>query len=89
MKLFDGAKLKQMRLDAKLTQYDLAPLTNITQTRISDIERNVRQPLPKEIDAFMAVFGKTKADFLSDERDIVVISGTFTKTKRMENHHIP
>ncbi|HEM2987966.1 TPA: helix-turn-helix transcriptional regulator [Streptococcus suis] len=82
MKLFDGAKLKQMRLDAKLTQYDLAPLTNITQTRISDIERNVRQPLPKEIDAFMAVFGKTKADFLSDEREIVVISGTFTKTKK-------
>ncbi|HEM3496841.1 helix-turn-helix transcriptional regulator [Streptococcus suis] len=82
MKLFDGAKLKQMRLDAKLTQYDLAPLTNITQTRISDIERNVRQPLPKEVDAFMAVFGKTKADFLSDEREIVVISGTFTKTKK-------
>ncbi|HEL2022714.1 TPA: helix-turn-helix transcriptional regulator [Streptococcus suis] len=84
MKVFDGAKLKQMRLDAKLTQYDLAPLTNITQTRISDIERNVRQPLPKEVDAFMAVFGKTKADFLSDEREIVVISGTFTKTKKDE-----
>ena len=56
MKVFDGAKLKQMRLDAQLTQYDLAPLTDITQTRISDIERNVRPPLVKEIDAFMSFF---------------------------------
>lgn len=82
MKVFDGAKLKQMRLDAQLTQYDLAPLTDITQTRISDIERNVRPPLAKEIDAFMSVFRKAKTDFLSDEKDIVVISGTFTKNKK-------
>lgn len=84
MKVFDGAKLKQMRLDAQLTQYDLAPLTDITQTRISDIERNVRPPLTKEIDAFMSVFRKAKTDFLSDEKDIVVISGTFTKNKKEE-----
>lgn len=89
MKLFDGAKLKQMRLDAKLTQYDLAPLTNITQTRISDIERNVRQPLPKEVDAFMAVFGKTTADFLSDERERESLSLAHSqRLKRMESHHI-
>lgn len=85
MKVFDGAKLKQMRLDAQLTQYDLAPLTDITQTRISDIERNVRPPLVKEIDAFMSVFRKAKTDFLSDEKDIVVISGTFTKNKKDNN----
>lgn len=82
MKVFDGAKLKQMRLDAQLTQYDLAPLTDITQTRISDIERNVRPPLAKEIDAFMSIFRKAKTDFLSDEKDIVVITGTYTKTKK-------
>lgn len=64
MKVFDGAKLKQMRLDAQLTQYDLAPLTDITQTRISDIERNVRPPLVKEIDAFMSVFIKAKTYLL-------------------------
>lgn len=82
MKVFDGAKLKKMRLDAKLTQYDLAPLTNIAQTRISDIERNVRRPSPDEIDAFMTVFRTAKTDFLSDEKEIIVISGTFTKNKK-------
>ena len=84
MKVFDGAKLKQMRLDAELTQYDLAPLTNITQTRISDIERNVRVPTHREVAAFKSVFSKSDTDFLSDEKDIVVITNTFTKSKKDE-----
>ena len=52
MKVFDGAKMRALRKDAGLTQYDLAPMVGISQNRVSDIERNVTTPTIDEIDAF-------------------------------------
>lgn len=82
MKVFDGAKLKQMRLDAQLTQYDLAPMIGISQNRVSDIERNVTAPTVDEIDAFADALKTQVSAFLSDDTEIEVITNTFTKKKK-------
>lgn len=49
MKVFDGAKMRAIRKEAELTQYDLAPMVGISQNRVSDIERNVTTPTIEEI----------------------------------------
>lgn len=82
MKVFDGAKLRAIRKEAGLTQYDLAPMLEISQNRVSDIERNVTDPTTIEIDAFAAALKCQVSAFLSDEDDIVVVTNTFTKKKK-------
>lgn len=82
MKVFDGAKLRAIRKEAGLTQYDLAPKLDVSQNRVSDIERNVADPTTVEIDAFAEVLKCQVSAFLSDEADIVVITNTFTKKKK-------
>lgn len=82
MKVFDGAKLRAIRKEAGLTQYDLAPKLDVSQNRVSDIERNVADPTTFEIDAFAEVLKCQVSAFLSDEADIVVITNTFTKKKK-------
>ncbi|KXT69983.1 helix-turn-helix domain-containing protein [Streptococcus cristatus] len=82
MKVFDGAKLRAIRKEAGLTQYDLAPMLDISQNRVSDIERNVTDPTTIEIDAFAEILKCQVSAFLSDEADIVVITNTFTKKKK-------
>lgn len=82
MKVFDGAKMRALRKDAGLTQYDLAPMVGISQNRVSDIERNVTTPTIDEIDAFADALKTQVSSFLSDETDIVVVENTFTKKKK-------
>lgn len=82
MKVFDGAKLRAIRKEAGLTQYDLAPMLEISQNRVSDIERNVTDPTTIEIDAFASALKCQVSAFLSDEDDIVVVTNTFTKKKK-------
>lgn len=82
MKVFDGAKLRAIRKEAGLTQYDLAPKLDVSQNRVSDIERNVADPTTVEIDAFAEILKCQVSAFLSDEADIVVITNTFTKKKK-------
>ena len=62
MKVFDGAKMRAIRKEAELTQYDLAPMVGISQNRVSDIERNVTTPTIEEIEAFANTFTKKKKD---------------------------
>ncbi|QBX16286.1 helix-turn-helix domain-containing protein [Streptococcus gordonii] len=82
MKVFDGAKLRSMRKDAGLTQYDLAPLLDISQNRISDIERNVTDPTTADIERFAEILKCPVSTFLSDEDDIEVVVNTFKKNKK-------
>ena len=82
MKVFDGAKLRSMRKDAGLTQYDLAPLLDISQNRISDIERNVTDPTTVDIERFAEILKCPVSTFLSDEDDIEVVINTFKKNKK-------
>ena len=82
MKVFDGAKLRSMRKDAGLTQYDLAPLLDISQNRISDIERNVTDPTTVDIERFAEILKCSVSTFLSDEDDIEVVINTFKKNKK-------
>ena len=82
MKVFDGAKLRSMRKDAGLTQYDLAPLLDISQNRISDIERNVTDPTTLDIERFAEILKCPVSTFLSDEDDIEVVVNTFKKNKK-------
>lgn len=85
MKVFDGAKLREIRKEAGLTQYDLAPIVGITQNRVSDIERNVTDPTTVEIDAFAEALNIPISAFLNDETEIVVVTNTFTKKKKADN----
>ncbi|WP_332058127.1 helix-turn-helix domain-containing protein [Streptococcus canis] len=82
MKVFDGVKMRNIRKDAGLTQYDIAPMVGISQNRVSDIERNVTAPTVDEIDAFAAALNTHVSVFLSDDTDIEVITNTFTKKKK-------
>ncbi|HES9049753.1 TPA: helix-turn-helix transcriptional regulator [Streptococcus pyogenes] len=85
MKVFDGAKMRAIRKEAGLTQYDLAPIVGITQNRVSDIERNVTDPTTIEIDAFAEALNSPISAFLNDETEIVVVTNTFTKKKKADN----
>lgn len=87
MKVFDGAKLRAIRKDARLTQYDLAPLVGISQNRVSDIERNVTDPTTVEIDAFADSLKTPVSSFLNDETEIVVVANTFTKKKKGDDEN--
>lgn len=82
MKVFDGAKMRAIRKEAELTQYDLAPMVGISQNRVSDIERNVTTPTIEEIKAFTHALNTQISSFLSNESEIEVIANTFTKKKK-------
>lgn len=82
MKVFDGAKMRAIRKEAELTQYDLAPMVGISQNRVSDIERNVTTPTIEEIKAFTYALNTQVSSFLSNESEIEVIANTFTKKKK-------
>ena len=82
MKVFDGAKMRAIRKEAELTQYDLAPMVGISQNRVSDIERNVTTPTIEEIEAFTDALNTQVSSFLSNESEIEVIANTFTKKKK-------
>ncbi|KLL30092.1 DNA-binding protein [Streptococcus agalactiae] len=62
--------------------HPLAPMTNITQNRISDIERNVTAPTIKEIDALSDALNINVSEFLNNETEIEVVVNTFTKKKK-------
>ncbi|MFC2627517.1 MAG: helix-turn-helix domain-containing protein [Streptococcus mutans] len=82
MKVFDGAKMRAIRKEAELTQYDLAPMVGISQNRVSDIERNVTAPTIEEIKAFTDALNTQVSSFLSNDSEIEVIVNTFTKKKK-------
>ncbi|WP_249630605.1 helix-turn-helix domain-containing protein [Streptococcus uberis] len=84
MKVFDGQKLKDIRKNKKMTQYDLAKCTGITQTRISDIERNVTNATNKEKTLITSALNFDIYYFLSDEKNINVVVNTFKKGKNKE-----
>ncbi len=39
MKVFDGAKMRTIRKEEKLTQYDLAPMVGISQDRLKQLQK--------------------------------------------------
>ncbi|XCY66629.1 helix-turn-helix transcriptional regulator [Streptococcus iniae] len=82
MKVFDGAKVKENRKRFNLTQYELSAMTNITQARISDIERNVTTVRSEEIISLSRALTCDKDDFYSDKQDVKVIMNTFKKGKK-------
>lgn len=82
MKVFDGAKMRTIRKEAGLTQYDIAPVVGISQNRVSDIERNVTTPTIDEIEAFADTLNTQVSSFLSNESEIEVIANTFTKNTK-------
>lgn len=85
MQVFDGAKVKENRKRFNLTQYELSAMTNITQARISDIERNVTTVRSEEIINLSRALTCDKYDFYSDKKDVKVIMNTFKKGKKEVN----
>lgn len=82
MQVFDGAKVKENRKRFNLTQYELSAMTNITQARISDIERNVTTVRSEEIISLSRALICDKDNFYSDKEDIKVVMNTFKKGKK-------
>ncbi|EMG24675.1 helix-turn-helix domain-containing protein [Streptococcus parauberis] len=85
MQVFDGAKVKENRKRFNLTQYELSAMTNITQARISDIERNVTTVRSEEIISLSRALICDKDNFYSDKKDVKVIMNTFKKGKKEVN----
>lgn len=49
MKVFDGAKMRTIRKEAKLTQYGLAPMVGISQDRLKQLQKLLKWGVCDEI----------------------------------------
>ncbi len=58
-----GEKIKNLREDSNLTQYQLGQLLNMTQRKISYLERNQYEPSIQDIIALCEFF-KISSDYL-------------------------
>lgn len=65
--MIDVKLLKALRIEAGLTQMDMAERTGISQTHYSFIEKGKRIPTIPYLEAIAAVFGATAKDFIVDE----------------------
>lgn len=66
--MFDGNKLRQLRLERNLTQIELAKIFNTSHATINRYEKGVNEPDSKTINRFADYF-KVSADFLLGRTD--------------------
>ena len=62
-------RLKELRLDANMTQEELAEVTDLTQSTISRLERGGRSPRPKTLRSFADALGVKPEDLDPDLAD--------------------
>ena len=67
MNMIDFKLMKALRIEAGLTQMDMAERTGISQTHYAFIERGLRIPTIPYLEAIAAVFGATAKDFIVEE----------------------
>lgn len=67
--MIDTKLMRSLRLEAGLTQMDMAERTGISQAHYSFIEKGKRIPTIPYLEAIAAVFGGTAKDFIIDEED--------------------
>jgi transcriptional regulator with XRE-family HTH domain len=59
-----GKRLKQLRLEAKLTQEKLSIATGLSQTYISGVESGKRNPSYESLVKILKAFGISESDIL-------------------------
>ena len=61
--MFNGSRLKALRIDKELTQQELGDMVHVTKAEISMIESNKRSPKLTTIIEFMMIFN-VSSDYL-------------------------
>ena len=61
-----GCKIKELRTEKGLSQYNLAKLIGVSQKAIDYWERNVNEPKASYIIALVKTFGITYDEFFDD-----------------------
>ena len=65
--MIDTKLMRSLRLEAGLTQMDMAERTGISQAHYSFIEKGKRIPTIPYLEAIAAVFGGTAKDFIMED----------------------
>lgn len=65
--MIDTKLMRSLRLEAGLTQMDMAERTGISQAHYSFIEKGKRIPTIPYLEAIAAVFGGTAKDFIVED----------------------
>jgi len=63
IRMFNGSRLKALRIDKELTQQELGDMVHVTKAEISMIESNKRSPKLTTIIEFMMIFN-VSSDYL-------------------------
>ncbi|MBR2384931.1 MAG: helix-turn-helix transcriptional regulator [Clostridia bacterium] len=61
-----GAKIKELRIEAKLSQMQLAKMIGVSQKAIDYWERNVNEPKASYVIALVKVFDISFDEFFAD-----------------------
>lgn len=65
--MIDTKLMRSLRIEAGLTQMDMAERTGISQAHYSFIEKGKRIPTIPYLEAIASVFGGTAKDFIVEE----------------------
>ena len=65
--MIDTKLMRSLRIEAGLTQMDMAERTGISQAHYSFIEKGKRIPTIPYLQAIASVFGGTAKDFIAEE----------------------
>ncbi|WAN63220.1 XRE family transcriptional regulator [Candidatus Phytoplasma rubi] len=71
-----GQKIRNLRLERKITQQDLAKKINVTSGYISQIENNLISPSLKILFSLLKIFKKSASEFFQEEQNIELINKT-------------
>lgn len=63
-----GSRLRELRLQKKMTMREVAELAGIAQSSLSYIEAGSNSPSIDTLEAILKALGSTMADFFSQER---------------------
>lgn len=79
-----GDRIKQLRLDAKMTQPELAERLKVTRSAVATYENNTRQPSFQILVRIAHIF-QVSTDYLllGNEHDTIDISGLSLEQKRI------
>ncbi|MDC9031853.1 helix-turn-helix domain-containing protein [Columbia Basin potato purple top phytoplasma] len=68
-----GRKIRNLRINKKITQKDLAQKINVTSGYISQIENNLISPSLKILFSLLKIFKISASDFFQEEKNIELI----------------
>lgn len=86
--MFNGSRLKTLRINKELSQQELADLIGASKSLISCYENNKRTPSLENIISFMQIFGVTSDYLLGTDNIIKTVENKKEKYKIVTNEEL-